>query len=140
VDSALLAAASLVSHNIVLRLRPGMSETAKVTWARVGVAALGAAAYVLALYSERISDLVELASAFATAGIFVALVFGLFTRWGGAPSAYAAIVAGGSVWALGTYAFGLPAPYVSGVIAALAAYVLVTVAMRFVMTERRVQA
>jgi SSS family transporter len=140
VDSALLAAASLVSHNIVLRLRPGMSETAKVTWARVGVAALGAAAYLLALYSERISDLVELASAFATAGIFVALVFGLFTRWGGAPSAYAAIVAGGSVWALGTYAFGLPAPYVSGVIAALAAYVLVTVAMRFVMTERRVQA
>jgi SSS family transporter len=140
VDSALLAAASLVSHNIVLRIRPGLSERAKVAWARIGVAVLGAVAYVLALYSDGISDLVELASAFATAGIFVALVFGLFTGWGGAPSAYAAIAAGGLVWALGKFALDVPAPYVCGLVAALAAYVLVMVAMRFVARERRARA
>lgn len=140
VDSALLAAASLVSHNIVLRIQPGMSEGAKVAWARIGVAVLGIVAYMLAIYSEGISDLVELASAFATAGIFVALIFGLFTPWGGAASAYAAIAAGGLVWALGKYALELPAPYVSGVVAALAAYVLVTVASRFAAAGRRAQA
>jgi SSS family transporter len=140
VDSALLAAASLVSHNIVLRLQPGLSETAKVTSARVGVAVLGLIAYILAIRSEGISNLVELASAFATAGIFVALVFGLFTGWGGAPSAYAAIVAGGLVWASGKFALGLQAPYVCGVLAALFAYVLVTAATRVVAAQRRAQA
>jgi SSS family transporter len=140
VDSALLAAASLVSHNIVLRIRPGMSEAAKVAWARMGVAVLGGVAYVLAIYSDGISDLVELASAFATAGIFVALVFGLFTGWGGAPSAYAAIVAGGLVWAIGKFVLDVPAPYVTGLGAALVAYVLVMVAMRVVAAERRAQA
>jgi Na+/proline symporter len=140
VDSALLAAASLVSHNIVLRLKPGMSETAKVTWARVGVAMLGLVAYILAVRSEGISELVELASAFATAGIFIALVFGLFTGWGSAPSAYAAIIAGGLVWACGKFALGLEAPYVCGVVAALLAYVLATLLARVLAAERRAQA
>jgi SSS family transporter len=130
VDSALLAAASLVSHNIVLRLKPGMSETAKVAFARTGVAVLGLVAYILAVRAEGISDLVELASAFATAGIFVAAVFGLFTGWGGAPSAYAAIAAGALVWACGRFALNLQAPYVFGVLAALLAYVLVMAAVR----------
>jgi len=140
VDSALLAAASLISHNIVLRVKPGMSETAKVAFARVGVAVLGLIAYALAIQAEGISALVELASAFATAGIFVALVFGLFTGWGGAPSAYAAIAAGALVWACGKFALGLQAPYVCGVLAALLGYVLVTVATRFLAAERRAQA
>jgi SSS family transporter len=130
VDSALLAAASLVSHNIVLRLRPNTDETVKVAFARIGVAVLGLVAYVLAVRAEGISDLVELASAFATAGIFVALAFGLFTGWGGAPSAYAAIIAGALVWATGRYALDLQAPYVTGVLAALLAYVFVTAALR----------
>lgn len=136
VDSALLAAASLVSHNLVLRLRPGMSEPAKVAFARIGVAVLGLVAYALAVRADGISDLVELASAFATAGIFVALVFGLFTGWGGAASAYAAIATGGLVWACGEFALGLQAPYLSGVLTALLAYVLVTIATRFLADSR----
>jgi SSS family transporter len=130
VDSALLAAASLVSHNVVLRARPDMSETAKVAMARIGVAVLGLVAYALAVNAEGISDLVELASAFATAGIFVALVFGLFTGWGGAASAYAAIAAGALVWACGKFALDLQAPYVCGVLAALFAYALAAVVVR----------
>jgi SSS family transporter len=140
VDSALLASASLVSHNIVLRLWPGASERAKVGLARAGVAAFGLTAFVLALRSERISDLVELASAFATAGIFVAFVLGLFTRWGGAASAYAAIVAGAVVWAGGKLMLGLQAPYVCGVIAAVLAYAIVAVLSRFRSLEPRAAA
>jgi len=92
---------------------------------------------VLALQADGISDLVEMASAFATAGIFIALVFGLFTGWGGAPSAYAAIVVGAVVWACGKFALDMQAPYVSGVLAALLAYVLVTIATRSAAAERR---
>lgn len=137
VDSALLAAASLLSHNIVLRLRPDVSESGKVVIARSGVALLGLVALALALQSEGISDLVELASAFATAGIFVAFAFGLFTGWGGAASAYAAILAGALVWAGGKYLIELPAPYLGGVLAAVLAYAAVAVATRFVSAESR---
>jgi Na+/proline symporter len=140
VDSALLASASLVSHNLVLRIWPGIGESGKVALARLGVAVLGLIAFALALQSERISDLVELASAFATAGIFVAFAFGLFTGWGGAASAYAAIVAGAVVWACGRFTFELPAPYVCGVAAAVVAYVLVAAGARFTVVERRSQA
>ncbi len=137
VDSALLAAASLLSHNIVLRLRPDVSESGKVVIARSGVALLGLVAFALALQAEGISDLVELASAFATAGIFVAFAFGLFTGWGGAASAYAAILAGALVWAGGKYLIELPAPYLGGVLAAVLAYAAVAVATRFVSAESR---
>jgi MFS family permease len=74
------------------------------------------------------------------AAAIVALVFGLFTGWGGAASAYAAIAVGGLVWACGKFAFGLQAPYVCGVLAALFAYVLVTVAARLLAAPRRAQA
>lgn len=41
VDSALLVAASLVSHNLIVPLRPGMPERSKVRIARAGVAIFG---------------------------------------------------------------------------------------------------
>jgi SSS family transporter len=137
VDSALLASASLVSHNLILRLRPDIGERGKVAVARGGVAVLGLVAFGLALQAEGISALVEMASAFATAGIFVAFAFGLFTCWGGALSAYAAIVAGGAVWAGGKFLFALQAPYIAGVLAAVAAYAVVAVAARFVAAESK---
>ncbi len=140
VDSALLAAASLLSHNIVLRLKPDVSERGKVALARGGVTLLGLLAFGLALRSEGISSLVELASAFATAGIFVAFAFGLFTGWGGAASAYAAIVTGAVVWAGGKLVLELEAPYITGVLGAVAAYAAVAVAARFVAAESRSRA
>jgi Na+/proline symporter len=125
VDSALLASASLVSHNLILPLRPGMAERAKVAAARLCVATLGICAYVLALRSEGISDLVETASAFASAGVFVALVFGLFTRFGGPSSAMAAIGTGAGCWAFGKFVLDASTPYLAGLATAFVAYVAV---------------
>ena len=79
-------------------------------------------AYVIALYAGGIYELVATASAFGSAGIFVVGLFGLFSRVGGAPSAYAALVAGVVVWAAGEYWLGWSTPYVAAVAAALAAY------------------
>ncbi|MBN9277607.1 MAG: hypothetical protein J0I57_08230 [Hyphomicrobium sp.] len=67
----------------------------------------------------------ELASAFASAGIFVALVFGLFTRLGGELSAFASMASGALVWLIGSHVFELQAPYVAGLASAVLAYVVV---------------
>jgi Na+/proline symporter len=125
VDSALLAAGTMLSHNLLLRLRPAATESAKVRLARACVAALGLCAYLLALRATHISDLVETASAFASAGLFVTLVFGLFTRLGGELSSIAAMIGGALVWLTGSSLLDLEAPYIAGLAAAVAAYVAV---------------
>jgi Na+/proline symporter len=130
VDSALLAAASLVSHNLVLRARPDLGEAVKVAIARGGVATLGLVAYVLALRAEGISDLVETASAFGSAGVFVAALFALFTGFGGPASAYASVATGMLVWAGGKYVAEFGAPYVTALVAAVVSYTAVALIER----------
>jgi SSS family solute:Na+ symporter len=125
VDSALLAAGTLMSHNLLMRLRPDASERTRVAIARASVASLGVVAYLLALRATHISDLVELASAFASAGLFVTLVFGLFTRFGGELSALAAMASGALIWMVGSTVFEIEAPYIAGLAAATVAYTAV---------------
>jgi Na+/proline symporter len=122
VDSCLLAAASLVSHNIVVPLRPSMGERGKIWTARIGVISFGVLAYVIALYAGGIYELVATASAFGSAGIFVVGLFGLFSSVGGARSAYASLIAGMVVWAAGEYVFEWPTPYLIALATALLAY------------------
>jgi len=124
VDSALLVAAGLVSHNIVIPLRPGLSERAKVRIARGGVALFGLLAYVMAFRAERVYELVEEASAFGSAGIVTVITFGLFTRIGGTMSALAALVGGVVTWVLGAHVFALPYPYLTSLAVATTAYLL----------------
>ena len=130
VDSCLLAAASLVSHNLVVPLKPSLTERQKITTARIGVAVFGVAAYVIALYAGGIYELVATASAFGSAGIFVVGIFGLFSRVGGEASAYAALVTGVVVWAAGEYWLEWSTPYVIALAAALAAYLAAAVLVR----------
>jgi Na+/proline symporter len=130
VDSCLLAAGSLVSHNLVVPLKPSLTERQKISTARIGVATFGVVAYVIALYAGGIYELVATASAFGSAGIFVVGMFGLFSRVGGAPSAYAALVAGVAVWAAGEYWLAWPTPYIAALAASLAAYLLAPVVVR----------
>ena len=122
VDSCLLAAASLVSHNIVVPLAPALSERGKIWCARGGVISFGVLAYVIALYAGGIYELVATASAFGSAGIFIVGMFGLFSDVGGARSAYASLISGVVVWAAGEYVFAWPTPYLISLAVALAAY------------------
>ena len=123
VHAALHAPASQISHNIVVRIVPGISDRGKLWSVRMTVMVLSVIAFVLAITSQRIKDLVETASAFGSAGVFVTSLFALFTRFGGPASAYASVAAGMLVWAGGRYVLDLPAPYVMGLLAALVAYV-----------------
>ncbi len=123
VDSNLLVCSSLLSHNLVFPLLAGIDEKAKVRWARAFVAAFGLLAWALALEADGVFALVEQASAFGSSGIFIIVVFGLWTRFGGAASAVAALTAGTIAYVWGTWA-DWETPYLASLAAALGAYLL----------------
>ena len=125
VHAALHAPASQISHNILIRLVPGITDRGKLWSVRLTVMGLSVVAYFLSVTSQRIHDLVETASAFGSAGVFVTALFALFTRFGGPASAYVSVAAGMLVWAGGKYVLDLTAPYLAGLCAALLGYVAV---------------
>ena len=123
VHAALHAPAAQISHNVLVRLAPGLSDRAKLWSVRSTVIVLSAVAFLISLTSDTIKELVETASAFGSAGVFVATLFALFTRFGGPFSAYASIGSGMLVWAVAKYGFHAPTPYLLGLATALVGYV-----------------
>jgi len=130
VHSALHASGAQVSHNIVVRLIPTLGIRGKLVAARLSVVALTGAAFVLAMTSDRIKELVEIASAFGSAGVFVSAAFGMFTRFGGAASAAVSICLGTAVWATGRFVLEWEAPYLVALGCSLLAYVAVAALQR----------
>lgn len=130
VDSALLTAGGLVSHNVIAHAVPSLTERGRLLSARVCVLGMGVVSTWLAIGAERIYDLIILSTAITSAGLFVTTCFGLFTRFGGARSAVAANLAGVGIWSLGTV-LGWTAPWLASLLGATASYVAVA------MTERR---
>jgi Na+/proline symporter len=122
VHAALHAPSAQIFHNIVARLETGLSDRARLWGVRLTVMTLSVVAFVLSYTAEGIHQLVETASAFGSAGVFVATLFALFTTFGGVLSAYTSIVAGMLVWAAGNW-LGLETPYLLGLAAALVGYV-----------------
>lgn len=124
VDSALLVASSLVSHNIIVQRNPDMPEMKKVTWARFFVFIFGLIAWFVAINAEGVYNLVVDAAAFGTAGIFTIVVFGLFTRFGGKHSAAVTMIVAMTVWLSATYIFELSWAYLLSLFCALGTYAI----------------
>ncbi|MFA6244339.1 MAG: sodium:solute symporter family protein [Candidatus Hydrogenedentales bacterium] len=122
VDSALLAASALVSHNLIVPLIPNATDKKKVLIARGTVICFGVIAYVMAFRADDIYDLVETASAFGSAGAFVVVVFALFTRFGGSITAVATLIVGCTANGIAEYVFELDYPYLMALAASLATY------------------
>ncbi len=125
VDSVLLSGGSIISHNIVAPLRPGLSEAGRVRAARGCVVVLGLVAFAIALRSTTIHELVETASSIGSAGLIVVALFGLFTRFGGPAAAIAALLTGGTVWLAGMIFAFTSVPYVLAVGLAALVYVVI---------------
>lgn len=121
VDSTLLVSSGLLSHNLVVPALPRATERTKVLAARAGVVAFGIIAYILAIHATGVFELVEQASALGSAGILVAVTFGLFTRWGGPRTAAATIVVG-MVGYVGAAAADLPYPFLLSLTVSLGSY------------------
>lgn len=121
-SGVLLVAGSLAAHNLLLRHRAGLGERTKLRVNRAAVVVFGVVAYALALSSESIYELVQASSGFGSAGILVIMLFSLWApRLGGRLSATAALLASLAVY-LGGSAFDWSYPFLSSVLAALAAY------------------
>ena len=125
VDSALLVAGSLTSHNLIVPFLPGLSERHKVRLARIAVAVFGVVAWVMATRADAVYELVEMASAFGSAGIVVVVIAGLFTRFGGSGAATAALLSGVTTWVLGAYVLDVAYPFLGSIVAAAGSYGLV---------------
>jgi len=123
VDSALLSGGSIISHNLLVPMRPDLSEAARVRCARGSVIVLGLIAFAIALRSTTIRDLVETASAIGSAGLIVVALFGLFTRFGGPAAAACALVTGAVVWLGASMLEFTSVPYVFAVAMAAVAYI-----------------
>lgn len=121
VDSTLLVSSGLLSHNLVVPLLPAIGERGKVLLARAAVGAFGVVAYALALQAQGVLALVEQASAFGSAGVFVICCFGLFTPFGNTYAALATLITG-----LGSYIGALllasPLPFLTSIAVSLVTY------------------
>jgi len=124
-SGALLVAGALAGHNLVKPLAPKMSDASKLRADRIAVLVFGVLAYVIALSSESVYELVQQSSALGSSGILVMMLFALWGgRFGAAPSAYAALLAGTGVWLYGEHVLALSGAYLVSLAAALVAYVI----------------
>jgi Na+/proline symporter len=123
VDSTLLAAAGLASHNVIIPLLKSPAPPTRLRLARWGVVAFGVFAYVLARHAEGVYELVEQASAFGGAGVPVTVCFGLFSTRGGARTAHATLAAGLIAYSGGAL-LGFPYPFLASIVAAVATYLV----------------
>jgi Na+/proline symporter len=121
-DSILLAISALLNHNLVFPIFRVQRERTRVLLARFGVMAAGAAACVIAIMGGGIYNLVVTASAFGTAGVLVITLAGLHSRAGGEKAALGALGMGLLATLLGQYVLGLPAPFLTAVLASAAVF------------------
>jgi hypothetical protein len=119
----------LLSHNILIPVFRISEERTKVIMARAGVLGFGVIAYTQAVTAEGVFELVESASAFGSAGVLTAAVFGLFTRNGGPLAAILTVIFGLLAYLGGTFA-GYPYPYLLSLGTSLLTYVTVAVMER----------
>ncbi len=118
VDSTLLVASGLLSHNLIVPLARITDETTKLRVARYAVGFFGLVAYALALGADGVFALVEEASAFGSAGIVVTVLFALLTPWGSARTAVLTLVGGIVVYVLAVLG-GVATPFLLSLAASL---------------------
>ncbi|HEY7568162.1 MAG TPA: sodium:solute symporter family protein [Gemmatimonadaceae bacterium] len=139
VNSTLLIASGLMSHNLIIPTLGITNERTKVVLARAGVALFGVIAYVLAVRSLGVFALVEQASAVGSTGALVTITFGLFTRFGGPRTALATLTLGLVSYLVASYG-NVPHPFLLSFGVALASYLLGGMLEHVLTQERRATA
>ncbi|MGE3611680.1 MAG: sodium:solute symporter family protein [Bacteriovoracaceae bacterium] len=110
VDTALLSASALFSHNLVYPFLPNVSERKKVFIARCGVFISGIIAYVIAYFSESIAELIELATSLGGPIILVITLIALYVKTGTAKNALVSIIASCFTWVIAHFIFEVDFP------------------------------
>ncbi|MCB9072227.1 MAG: sodium:solute symporter family protein [Bdellovibrionaceae bacterium] len=123
IDSILLSVSAMASQNVFVKYLKHRTKKEELILARFLVIMAALISYMIAISSSGIYSLVEIASSFGTAGLLVAALIGLWSRWGGLWAANFCILTGAIVYPLGSYA-KIPAPFLTAVFAALCSYFL----------------
>lgn len=122
VDSALLNAGALVSHNIILPLLKEKGEGRKVMYARICVVSFGIVAYLLARSADSVYGLVEESSAFGSAGIFTCCLMGLAQKRGGPRTALASMLIGMVSYGMLAYVIDYEYAYLMSLVSAFVTF------------------
>lgn len=122
-SGALLVAASLAAHNIAVPLAGArLGERGRLRLNRAAVVLFGGIAWMIALGSDSLYELVTQASGLGSAGVLVLMVMALFRPlFGGVASAAAALLASIVVY-VGATSADYPMPYLAALLSAAVAY------------------
>jgi len=97
-DSALLAASSVISTNILPVFWPHASQQRRLLWARVSIPVAGVIAAVVALKVQAIYELILDANAILLAAVIVPFVLGIWWQKANRTGAIVAMITGVLVW------------------------------------------
>lgn len=97
-DSSLLAATSLATNNVILRIFPHIKEEKILSLARVVTLVIGFSSLVLALYVKQIYHLMVNSWATLFVGIFVPVTAALYCKKANKPAAWVSMVGGTATW------------------------------------------
>lgn len=97
-DSALLSAASVVSHNIIPILRPGAPPERRLLWARITIPVAGVIAASIALSVQTVYELILTANVVQLAAVTGPFILGIWWKSANRSGAQAGMGAGLLVW------------------------------------------
>jgi len=128
VDTTVLTVSAFMTHNVLGETYWRLSEPTKLRVSRYFVIVTGLIAYILALSSDSIYELVQESSSFGSAGVLVITLAGLWWRGrGGNFSAGAALVAGVLSTLVFKWYWEVDAPYIAAIVVSLVTYVAVAI-------------
>jgi len=99
-DSALLAPASIVGHNIVPSIKPDASEALRLKWCKLSVPILGIASLILAIYFKNIYKLCQESWGVLLAGVVAPMIAGVYWKRANTKGAISGAAAGIMTWLL----------------------------------------
>jgi SSS family transporter len=124
VDTTLLSASALFSHNIVYPTFKTISERQKVVIARLGTLFAGVIAYLIAFASESITGLVETASSLGGPSVLIITMIALWVKAGNSTNAIFAIVMSILTWIVTNFLIEIDYPIILTVSVCAASYFL----------------
>ena len=116
VDTTLLSASALASHNLIYPLMKNLTDRKRVMIARGGTLISGVIGYFIAFSSESITELVEMASALGGPSVLIITIIALWVKWGSAANAIIAIVMSMIAWVIANYMIEIEYPIILTVV------------------------
>ncbi|MCM8776301.1 MAG: hypothetical protein NC930_08160, partial [Candidatus Omnitrophica bacterium] len=98
VSAALLAPASIIGHNIIPYLKPGVSNEVQLKWCKWSILFVGISSLILALYFRNIYTLCTYSWGVLLVGVVAPMIAGVYWKRANTYGAVAGAVCGPAAW------------------------------------------